>query len=79
MTIITIPIYLYQYQIYLLVKYKPKHFAYLDIFSYGSIIDSINANNSSPLRKSTTENGITTYSIDPKANDLEGLFLQNIV
>lgn len=56
----------------------PKHFAYIDIFSYGMIFDVLNANKSTPLRIEA-EAGTSNYIIDPKANNLSGLFLPNII
>jgi len=62
-----------------LVSIQTKHFAYIDLFSYGSIYNLMNANNPSPIRNTEIVNGETIYYIDSKANDLQGLFLPSIV
>lgn len=62
-----------------LIDLQSKHFAYIDLFSYGAIFNLVNANNPSPIRNEETLNGQTVYFIDPKANNLPGLFLPNIV
>lgn len=35
---------------YALTHSKAKHFAYIDLFSYGAIFNLLNANNPSPIR-----------------------------
>jgi len=63
---------------YALVDIKSKHFAYIDLFSYGAIYNIMNANNPSPIRNQEVVNGETIYFIDGKANGLPGLFLPSI-